>query len=185
MDALREISTLLKADPFRWRLLGLVRDLRLPDAWIGAGFIRNAVWDHLHGRTGSELLSDVDVIWYDPARPDPETDRSYEAFLGAAEPNVSWSVKNQARMHERNGDQPYSSSIHAMRYWPETATALAAQRSMTDACYIAAPLGTDDLMNLVLRPTPHFARNRMKDYHKRTQAKGWTSIWPRLTLVTG
>ena len=81
MDALHEISTLLKADPLRWRLLGLVRDLRLPDAWIGAGFIRNAVWDHLHGRAGSELLSDVDVIWYDPARPDPETDRIYEAFL--------------------------------------------------------------------------------------------------------
>lgn len=183
MDALLEIATLLRADLFRWRLLGLVRDLKLPDAWIGAGFIRNAVWDHLHGRVRSELHSDVDVIWYDAVRSDPETDRICEALLLVAEPGVSWSVKNQARMHERNGDEPYSSSIDAMRYWPETATALAVQRGMNNECHIAAPLGTEDLMNLVLRPTPHFARNRMKDYHKRVQEKGWTSVWPRLTLV--
>ncbi|GAN69703.1 nucleotidyltransferase family protein [Acetobacter orleanensis] len=183
MEALGAISALLRADPLRWRLLGMVRDLRLPDAWIGAGFIRNAVWDHLHGRAGSGLHSDVDVIWYDPVQTDPEIDRTYETLLLAAEPGVAWSVKNQARMHKRNGDPPYSSTMDAMRYWPETATALAARRDLNNECHIAAPLGAEDLMNLVLRPTPHFVRNRMRDYHKRVQEKGWTSVWPRLTLV--
>ncbi|MBV8613672.1 MAG: nucleotidyltransferase family protein [Acetobacteraceae bacterium] len=37
-------------DPLRWRLLALARSLALPDCWIGAGFVGNAVWDHPHGR---------------------------------------------------------------------------------------------------------------------------------------
>ena len=37
------------------RALQAVARLDLPDAWIGAGFIRNAVWDALHG-TGHVAL---------------------------------------------------------------------------------------------------------------------------------
>lgn len=69
------ISSILKSDPHRWRCLGIVGALGLPDCWIGAGFLRN-----------------------------------------------------QEQMHIRNGDQPYSSALDAMRYWPETATAVATRR---------------------------------------------------------
>lgn len=171
MNAASQIRNVIQADPLRWHVLGVVRALRLPDCWVGAGFVRNAVWDHLHQRPPAPLDGDVDVIWYDPWQTDPAEDRKHEAALRAAEPSILWSVKNQARMHMRNGDAPYASATEAMRRWPETATAVAVRRSYEDGCEIAAPFGLDDLLNLILRPTPCFARERRHIYAERFWTK--------------
>jgi uncharacterized protein len=180
MNHMSGLQTVISGDPFRWHILDVVRSLRLPDCWVGAGFVRNAVWDHLHGRRASAPASDVDVLWFDPERADPADDRRLEAVLRASNPSVEWSLKNQARMHVRNGDAPYTSSADAMRYWPETATAVAVRRSDDDQCDIAAPLGLDDLFGLVLRPTPRFALDKREAYHDRIKTKGWLVTWPLL-----
>jgi len=180
MDAACRIIAILRADPVRWRLLGVVACLGLPDSWIGAGFVRNAVWDHLHDRSPSPVTGDVDVIWYDPRRSDPFEDRRHEAALLAIEPAVPWSVKNQARMHARNGDAPYRSATDAMRHWPETATAVAARRLSPDTCEIAAPLGLEDLLRLAVRPTRRFVRDKRHIYEERVRSKDWLGAWPLL-----
>jgi hypothetical protein len=64
------IQTIVAGDPIRWHLLEVVRSMRLPDCWVGAGFVRNAVWDKLHGRAISPPSGDVDVIWFEPERAD-------------------------------------------------------------------------------------------------------------------
>jgi hypothetical protein len=176
------VASILRADPLRWHLLGVVSALRLPDCWIGAGFVRNAVWDHLHGRLPSPPQGDVDVIWYDDRRTDPEQDRHLETSLTDAEPSVVWSVKNQARMHVRNADQPYRSSTDAMRFWPETATAIAARRTEEGNCEIAAPLGLDDLFRLVIRPTSRFTTDKHDMFKARVDDKDWLTRWPRLRM---
>ena len=61
----------------------------------------------------------------------PSRDRAIEAELRALAPGIDWSVKNQARMHLRNGDPPYSGATDAMRHWPETATAIARISTLT------------------------------------------------------
>lgn len=180
MDAASQVVAILRADAIRWHLLKVVSDLDLPDGWIGAGFVRNAVWDRLHGRFASSPSGDIDVIWYDPLCTDPAVDRKYEAALRAVEPTIAWSVKNQARMHDRNGDDPYSSATEAMRYWPETATAVAVRRIGNDDCEVAAPFGLDDLLTLVLRPTPRFVSEKRHVYEERVRSKRWTSSWPLL-----
>lgn len=180
MDASFQLCAVLRADPLRWSLLKVVQDLDLPDSWIGAGFVRNAVWDHLHQRAPSPPAGDVDVIWYDPRRADPAEDLRHEAALRAAEPSIAWSVKNQARMHGRNGDAPYASAVEAMQYWPETATAVAARRRGNDRCEIAAPFGLEDLLSLVLRPTPGFLGEKRRVYEERLRTKGGAASWPRL-----
>lgn len=177
------VIDVVRADPLRWHILGVVHALGLRDGWVGAGFVRNAVWDALHQRPPSPLTGDVDVIWHDPGRTDPAEDREYEAVLKSAEPSISWSVKNQARMHVRNGDAPYVSAVEAMRYWPETATAVAIRRYGLDGCEIAAPFGLDDLLNLVLRPTPCFSREKRDIYEARLRIKGWAVFWPLLRKV--
>ena len=91
-----------------------------------------------------------------------------------------WSVKNQARMHTRNGDAPYASATEAMRCWPETATAIAVRRNGEEGCEIAAPFGLDDLLSLTLRPTPRFAREKHHAYVERLRTKRWTAAWPLL-----
>jgi len=180
MNNASRVQAIISGDPTRWRLLDMVRSMRLPDCWIGAGFVRNAVWDHLHGRTPSSLSSDVDVLWFDPERADSSEDRKIEAVLRTFDSSVEWSVKNQARMHLRNGDAPYLSATDAIRCFPETATAIAVRRSDQDHCDIAAPFGLDDLFGLIVRPTPHFADDKHQLYNDRIQAKRWLETWPLL-----
>lgn len=180
MNAVFQIQSILRADPIRWHALDVVSSLDLPDSWIGAGFVRNAVWDHMHGRPQSALVGDVDVIWYGPDKSDSAEDQRIEAALRVVAPSIDWSVKNQARMHIRNGDLPYTSAPDAMRYWPETATTVAVRRHGSDDCEICAPFGLDDLLQLILRPTPGFSGKKRFIYEKRVQAKGWTTLWPLL-----
>jgi hypothetical protein len=174
------LQAIISGDPTRWRLLEVLRSMRLPDCWIGAGFVRNTVWDCLHGRALSSLSGDVDVVWFDPARADPSEDRKIEAVLRTLEPSIAWDVKNQARMHVRNGDAPYLSATDAMRCFPETATAVAVRRSDQDHCDVAAPFGLDDLFGLIVRPTPRFADDKRQLYGNRIQAKRWLETWPLL-----
>lgn len=179
MNFERQVQALVHNDPVRWRLLALVRDLGLPDAWVGAGFVRNAVWDQLHGRAVIAPQGDVDVLWFDPACMDPAEDLRLEARLRAWAPEVLWSVKNQARMHLRNGQAPYGSTGDAMRYWPETATAVAVRRTEDDQCEVLAPLGLEDLFDLVVRATP----GKESVMAARMRDKGWLVQWPALRVA--
>lgn len=189
MDHAATLRTILANDPLRWQALDLVRSLNLPDCWIGAGFIRNAVWDHLHGHPPCPppfpAGGDVDVVWFDPARTERCVDAALEATLRCLRPDLDWSVKNQARMHVRNGDPPYMSVAAAMRRWPETATAVAVRRTGSDDCEIAAPFGLDDLFGLIVRPTPRYAAEKHAVFLDRVSQKGWLTAWPRLRLGAG
>lgn len=59
------LQKILSDDPVRMKILYAVRALELNDGWIGAGFVRDAVWDHLHGYGLSPVSGDVDVVWFD------------------------------------------------------------------------------------------------------------------------
>jgi uncharacterized protein len=172
----------LRADAMRWDALAAVRSLNLFNGYIAAGFIRNCVWSQLHGfATG--VPDDVDVIWFDEAHAEAETDREFEAALRHMMPNLNWSVKNQARMHRRNNDAPYMSIADAMTHWPETATAIAVAQISDEKCEIVAPFGLGDLMELRLRPTPHFAVTKRAIFDARVAKKRWLERFPKLVLV--
>src|SRR6185312_4192753 len=44
-----DVCALVARQADMMRLLRSVEELGLPDCWIGAGFIRNTIWDALHG----------------------------------------------------------------------------------------------------------------------------------------
>lgn len=165
------------------KILTHVRDLALPDCWIGAGFVRNTIWTLLSGDKMAETTSDVDVIWFDPMQAKSELDTQTEQRLMSVEPTVPWSVKNQARMHTRNGDEPYISCVHALSFWPETATAVAARLTETGEIEVLAPFGLQDLFDGVLRPTPRFKQDKLNLFEKRWREKGWLEQWPFLRIV--
>ena len=178
-----QIKALIGADPVRMSILSLVQSLGLPDCWVGAGFLRSAVWDHLHQRAHSPLPSDIDVIWFDPGRATVQTDTELEACLRNMDASYNWSVKNQARMHLRNSDTPYASAIDAIRFWPETATAIAIRLDSQGALEVAAPLGLEDLLQLVVRPTARFQIDKREIYLERMQGKDWLRTWPNLKFT--
>ena len=171
------------------RVLALVRELGLPDCWVAAGFVRGSVWDHLHGRPPAPPARaiapgvDVDVIWHAPNDALPARDAALAALLRRRDGTLGWSVKNQARMHARNGDAPYASATDAMRHWPETATAVGVRLDAQGVVEITAPFGLDDLFDLVVRPTPRFMTDKYPLYLERLHAKDWQAAWPRLTFA--
>ena len=165
-----QLKSIVTADPLRLRVLHLVRDLNLPDCWVAAGFVRSAVWDHLHQRHTAIQAADIDVIWFDASAP-KAMDSSIEIKLCRADNTLDWSVKNQAHMHVRNGDALYTSATEAMMHWPETATAVAVRLNKKGALEVAAPFGLDDLFGLVVRPTPTFEKKKRHIYLKRAQTK--------------
>ena len=175
-----DLVALLREDGRRWAALTNVEALGLPQGCVGAGFVRNLVWDRLHDRVSDSRDEDVDVLFFDPVRVDAAYESELERRLAEAAPDLSWSVRNQARMHLRNGDRPYRSVEDAMRFWPETATAVAVRRD-ENRCEILAPFGLDDLMSLVLRPTSR-REDKLAAFNQRVAAKRWMRRWPKLTL---
>lgn len=48
---------------------------------------------------------------------------------------------------------------------------------------VAAPLGLDDLFNLVVRPTAKFQADKRQVYLNRLRSKNWLETWPNLKIV--
>ena len=162
-------------------LLLHVESLGLPDGWIGAGFIRNSVWDVLHGRDiDVSRLDDVIVSFFDPAIQEGagSRDRAPARHPGAG---IPWSVKNQARMHLRNGDAPYRDTFDAVAHWAETATAIAARSRQWQGRGDGAPRSRRP-PDLIVRPTPLFG-HKMDVYRERVARKDWPARWPKLTVL--
>ena len=166
--------------------LRAVAALGLPDAWIGAGLLRNAAWDALSGfPPGRNPPGDIDVVWF-AADAGPEADAAAEDALRRMRPGLPWSVRNQARMATRNGDAPYADTRDAAAHWPETATAVLA-RWTEQGVEVAAPWGLADLMAMLVRPTPDFARRPAKRavFAARCRAQRWRERWPALRVAEG
>lgn len=166
------------------QILRTARTLDLPDWWIGAGFVRNKVWDVLHEYTKPTPLKDIDVVYFDPHTLDESREKEHDAALRKLHPNVIWSTKNQARMHlhpTHLGEAPYRDSRDALARWIETATCIAIRLNDQDELIIAAPYGLDDLFSLIVRPIPLY--RDLTVFHQRYSSKGWLKTWPRLTVV--
>ena len=160
-------------------VLRAVRALALPDWAIGAGFVRAAVWDHMAARTRPSPLADIDVLYHQARRLDPRIDRRLERRLGRDLPGLPWSVTNQARMHHPNRERPYRRTETAIAHWIEVPTCIAVRLEADETLKLIAPLGTDDLLAGVIRPTPS-ARRKMDVYHRRLASKQWRRRWPML-----
>jgi len=178
----RRLVALIAADRQAMEILRAVRALHLQDWAIGAGFARNRVWDDLSGYRRPTSFADIDVLYHDPSDIRPEAETGLEARLHATMRDVPpWSVKNQARMHLRNGDPPYGSTENALRFWLETPTCVGVRLEFDDALTVLAPHGLEDLFSLVVRPTPS-GRRQIEAYRRRMTEKNWTARWPRLRI---
>jgi hypothetical protein len=175
------IAAIIAQDPVGMKQLRAVRSLALPDWCIAAGFVRNRVWDHLHGISPPREPADIDVLYYDKADLSRETERAFEARLAALLP-APWQVRNQARMHIAKNLPQHMSSSDSMTFWLETVTAVGVRLEADDTLTVVAPLGTDDLLGLCCRPTA-FGRTRRPEYEARIAAKGWRTLWPKVRFL--
>ena len=176
------VADIIAQDPVAMEQLRAARELALPDWCIAAGFVRNRVWDHLHGIVPPREPVDIDVIYFDAGDVSKESEAIFEQRLDALLPGLPWQVRNQARMHVWKHVPPHRDTADAMTFWLETVTGIGVRLEADDTLSVIAPLGTDDLLNLRCRPTA-FGRLRRAEYDERIAAKRWRELWPRVEFV--
>jgi hypothetical protein len=173
------IKQWLANDQKRMQALNIAASCNLPDWWLAAGFVRNLVWDQLHGYAQPTPLNDLDLIYFCTADTSKQRDRQLEHQL-IAQTGQPWSVKNQARMHLRNLDAPYLSAADAMSYWIEIETAVGATLNAQGEICIIAPLGLQPLFELTITLNPK--RQKLLDFQQRICEKKWFELWPKLRV---
>lgn len=177
-----DILHMVKQDEWMMEVLRVVKSMELPDWWIGAGFVRNKVWDHLHQHKKRTPLSDVDVIYFNPDDISIRTEKEYEKSLFLKMPHTPWSVKNTARIAKLRKDGPYAGSIDALSRWIETATCIAVKLDENNTLNLAAPLGINDLVELRLVYNTTSVSSK-SEFLKRVKEKEWLEKWPKLAIT--
>lgn len=184
LENIEDVTRLIEADLWMMDILKATKELNLPDWWICAGFVRSKIWDELHDFKERTLLSDIDVVYFDPTNIEKEQEKKLEEQLKYMVPNIPWSVKNQARMHSINNLPPYSSAVDGIANFPETVTALGVKLDAKNNVVLIAPHGIEDVIQLNVRPTPRFMQtSELKAvYEKRVRKKDWLITWDKLTI---
>jgi uncharacterized protein len=183
----RELRRLVRSAPWLMSILETVRECNPPDWLVGAGVIRNLVWDHLHQYQTPTPPTDIDVIFFDPQDLSPERDQIVQQQLTGKLPKVVWEAVNQAAVHlwyEEVFGFPVPalhSSKEAVGTWPETATSVAVRLLPTDEISIVAPCGLSDLFNMVLRRNPR--RVTREQFAQRLRSKQIERKWPRVQVI--
>ena len=194
------------AEPWLASALDAVAASGLPDAWIGAGVIRDVVWGQLHDGFDPALVRDVDVVFFDPGDLSPARDEAAQRRLGelAGRP---WEASNQAAVHtwfhEYFGGPPVPpfASVHeAVATWPETATCVAIRRAAGDPApgdpapgdpapgdpatgglEVCAPHGLADLIEATWRRNP--GRVSLATSRERLARQRVAARWPGVTII--
>jgi hypothetical protein len=166
--------------------LGAAREVNPPDLLIGAGAIRDVVWDQLHGYREATRPKDVDLVFFDRAVGTGGEQSVLDALRTLA-PTVPWDVHNQATVHlwyaKAFGVEvdPLASSADGVGTWPETASAVAVRLMADETLAVVAPFGLEDLFGLVWRRNPR--RVTLQEYRRRIERKRVASRWPRVRVL--
>jgi hypothetical protein len=180
------LSNALLAAPAFMRLLAILRDLSLPQAYLAAGIVRNTYWARCHGFAFGHSGADVDLVFFEPERPLAE-DGVLARELQKRTPGLVWDITNQAHVHAWY--QAYSgvpitplrSTIEGIALWPEIATCVGARLDGEERIEIVAPYGLTDLLNL--RWSPNAACPDPSAFARRLAQKRVSEVWPLVKIV--
>jgi len=141
-----ELMAIIHSQSWVLTVLSAVRDEGLPDAWVGAGLLRDLVWGQRFGSGfDPNQVRDVDVAFFDAADLSRTHDDDITEHLRRRLPGVPWEAKNQAavqtwypRKFGGGPVDPFTCVREAVGSWPETATAVAVRLTGAGAIEICA-----------------------------------------------
>lgn len=183
----QRLAALVAASPAWMGWLQAARAQGLADWCIGAGALRNLVWDALHGHAQPTPPEDVDLVYFAPDVAPGTHERAVEAALRRLRPDVPWEVCNQAFVHHWHAARfgqavpPLASLAEAVASWPEYATAVGVCLDGDGRLRVIAPHGLGDLFAGIVRHNP--ARASAAAYRQRVASKRLAERWPRITVV--
>lgn len=187
-DQTAQLLAIARASTWFMDALDAARALALPDWCIGAGAVRNLVWDALHGKSAPSMLPDIDVVYFDARDISAQRDALLGQRLTATHPAQTWEVCNQAGVHHwfeayfGHAVAPLLSLDDAVASWPEFATAVGITLNADSALRVIAPHGLDDLLSMVVRRNP---RVSVDTYRERLATKRYRERWPLVTVIAG
>jgi hypothetical protein len=177
----QDILKIIENDSWMMNILSVAKNLNLPDWMIGAGFVRNKVWDYLHGYDNEKVLTrDIDLIYFDKNNIDENKDKELSRQM-KEKTGIDWEVVNQAHTHKWHNREAYNNSEEALADWVEIPTCVAVSIDNDGKLQLHAPLGIDDLVNLIVRK--NLACSDPEAYKDRIISKGWKNKWPKLNIV--
>lgn len=95
-----ELAELIVSCSWLLNVLTTVREACLPDAWVGAGVLRDLVWGQRYGAGFNPRdVRDVDVAFFDANDLTPGSDVAATELLRRHDPAVPWEATNQAAVH--------------------------------------------------------------------------------------
>lgn len=188
-DVTHALAELIRSSAWMVRVLTTVRHAQIPDAWVGAGVLRDLVWGERYGSGfSSDHVRDVDVAYFDVHDLSRANDDQTTARLHERWPQVPWEARNQAAVHtwypSKFGGgpvEPLTSIADAVSTWPETATAVAVRLSGDGDVEICAPLGLADLLDGVWRRNPR--RVSLQRSLARLARHQPQHRWPGVTVI--
>ncbi|MDQ8023050.1 MAG: nucleotidyltransferase family protein [Moraxellaceae bacterium] len=160
----------------------------MPSWCIGAGAIRNLVWDRLHDFAAETPPADIDLVYFDGEDISEDAERRLEAKLAFAEPGFRWDVVNQAGVHQWVSShalctgQPFRSLSEGIASWPEFATCVGVTLTNSAEIEIVAPHGLCDLFGMIVRWNP--TRVGRAVFAERVASKRFAERWPKVTVMT-
>ena len=181
----KQLVAIISADQWLMDLLCLVSNIREQRCYIGAGAIRDVVWDRMSGIEVHDAVKDIDVVYFDETSTDGEPDAGLQRGLAQLRPDVEWEVTNQAGVHVwyqnvfGSDVAPFTSLGEAVASWPEYATAVAV-RVENNAFDVIAPYGLDDLLEMQIRRNP--VRVTEEEYRRRNAGKKYSERWPNVDV---
>lgn len=211
MQDLKRLGDIIKRDPFRMRCLRALRALDLPQGYIGAGFVRNAIWDELHARATPTPLNDIDVIYFSGGINPPQSvasadntlesvpqPQAYSPNSAAAKPELKAQEQAierelacmvpQANWQVKNQARMHVAHAHAPYQNCHDAISYWIER---ETCVAVRLLANDDLD--ILAPfglEANFAGTisinpkypRPEVFKQRLASKNWLTVWPLLKV---
>jgi uncharacterized protein len=174
-------------NPVNRALLQRLHALALPDCWLVAGCLFQAVWNRQQGSAPEAGVKDYDIFYFDAA------DTSYEAEDNViqrvravlADLDIAFDVKNQARVHlwyEQRFGCPYPQLVNArdgIARFLIAGTCIGVSPVAADRVELFAPFGLDDCFNGRLRPNPLITDPVAAFCAK---AESYRARWPHLVI---
>lgn len=179
-----EFLDAVRANPANVALIERLRGLGLPQCYLTAGCLFQAVWNLKSGHPADWGVKDYDVFYFD------DSDLSWEAEdavirqveQATRDLAVTVDVKNQARVHlwyrSRYGeDYPQLKTAQAgTRRYLVTCTCIAINVHSGE---VFAPYGLDDMASGILRMNPLNAKEQLF----QQKAASYRERWPWLTTI--
>ncbi len=177
----QDILNLIKKDRSMMDVLEKAEKLNLPNWLIGAGFVRNKIWNYLSGRETENIdATDIDLVYFDPTTSNEQKRDELLMEKLNEETGLDWELRNNAYNYKSDTRSIYTSREDVIAHWPETVTAIGVTIENGNLKLIT-PYGTEDLVNFIVRPSPKY-KDGVERIRERIAKKKWLEKWPNLRL---